>query len=78
MTVTKEIQFSLNDVIKLCGFIIVVGGMWYDLKTSFAVHLKSHELLEYRMASMEKKLLATTSYKPFAIVPKETKIEDEN
>ena len=72
-----DVKFTGSDVIKLIGFIGVIGTMWYDLKTDFEVHKAEHKLLEYRIDNLEKKMLACVQYKYNAILPKETKLEDD-
>lgn len=72
-----DVKFSGSDIIKLLGFIGVIGTMWYDLKTDFEVHKAEHKLLEYRIESLEKKALACVAYNYNAILPKETKLEDD-
>lgn len=72
-----DVKFTGSDVVKLIGFIGVIGTMWYDLKTDFEVHKAEHKLLEYRIDNLEKKMLACIQYKYNAILPKETTIEDD-
>ncbi len=72
-----DVKFTGSDVIKLIGFLGVIGTMWYDLKTNFEVHKAEHKLLEYRIASLEKSVLASVAYNYNAILPKETKLEDD-
>lgn len=52
-------------------------GMWYDLKTDFAVHQESHKLVEFRISALENKLALNASSKPYALLPKSTEIETE-
>ncbi len=68
-------KFSVPDIYKFFLGVLGLAGFWYDLKTDLAVHIKSHELIEYRLAAIEKALLASNTYR--AILPKETKLENE-
>ena len=72
-----DLKLDIKDVFKVTGFIVVTLGMWYDLKTDFAVHREEHRLIEYRIIKLEASLMATFSYRPMAILPKEIKFESE-
>lgn len=65
-------KLDTKDWIKLCGFLIVTTSMWYDLKTDYAVHKATTEL---RLKNLEEKITACLNYS--AILPKETKIEND-
>lgn len=75
----ESIQLNLTDVIKLIGFVLVISSMWYDLKTDFDVHKSEHKIIEYRLARIEAlNNLAINTYEHAAVVPRETKLENEN
>lgn len=74
----NTLQFDTKDVVKLVGFVGVILSMWYDLKTDFAVHKEEHKFLEYRVEQLEKQNQVTAmTYQSVAIVPNQTKIEDD-
>ena len=79
----NTMKFDTKDVIKLIGFTGVVLASWYDLKTDIAIFKLKNEYLEKRVDKLEvyvegEKKLAVNSFRPFAVIPRETKIEDEN
>lgn len=65
-----------NSEIKTLTVVLFVAGMWYDLKTDFAVHQESHKMIEFRISSIENKL-ALTADKPYALTPKSPEVETE-
>lgn len=72
----SKITFEAKDVVKLIGFVLLVSGMWYDLKTDLAV---TKATVEIRLNALEnnKEPKSIASYQHMAIVPAETKIEGE-
>lgn len=65
-----------SSEIKTLTVALIGAGMWYDLKTDFAVHKESHNLIEYRISALENKM-AMRAEKPYALMPKGTEIESE-
>ena len=63
-----------QNEIKTVAGILFIAGMWYDLKTDFAVHKESHKLLEYRLSSLENSIATKNTY---AISPKSPELETE-
>ena len=74
MPITKSTNFDTKDVIKLVGFAVTITAMWYDLKTDLQVFKATTEI---RLSSLEanKNLTSCLSYE--AVMPRETKLEDE-
>ncbi len=68
-----------KDVIKLIGFLGVCLSTWYDLKTDLAVIKAKVGFIEERVDRLEnqsdKRFVA--HFPKLALVPAETKIEDE-
>lgn len=56
--------YKLNFDIKAVGLLLLLAGMWYDLKTDFAVYKEKHSFLEYRISQIEKKPLASNIMMP--------------
>lgn len=75
MNATK-LTFETKDVIKLIGFVAVVSGMWYDLKSDLRVFQATIEL---RVGQLEKQRERNYKEVPasYAVIPNETKITDE-
>lgn len=75
----ESLKFSSNDMAKLIGFLGVIGGMWYDLKTDFEVHKAEHALLEYRISELEKhnRMVSALTFESCAIVPGKIELKDE-
>jgi hypothetical protein len=69
-----KIKLNIPEVYKVVIGALVLASMWYDLKTSFMVHLKSHELIEYRLKEIEYK----TGLKSLAIIPEKPELKDED
>jgi hypothetical protein len=69
-----KIKLNIPEVYKVVIGALVLASMWYDLKTSFMVHLKSHELIEYRMREVEYKI----GLKSLAIIPEKPELKDED
>jgi len=67
-------KLNIPEVYKVVIAALVLASMWYDLKTSFEVHIKSHELIEYRLKEIEYK----TGLKTFAIIPEKPELKDED
>lgn len=67
-------KFNIPEVYKILIGALFLASMWYDLKTDFEVHIKSHELIEYRINEMEVKL----GLKSLAIVPEKPELKDED
>jgi hypothetical protein len=61
---------KLNFDIKAVGVILLLAGMWYDLKTDLAIYKEKHNALEFRVDKLENKNMA-------AVLPKEVNIESE-
>lgn len=49
----SKVRYNTTELIKFVGFALLISGMWYDLKTDFAVHKEEHKLVEYRLAKAE-------------------------
>ena len=72
----SNLKLEIKEVVKLTGFVGLVGSMWYDLKTDFAVHEESHKLIEYRLNQLEK-VKEIAQYKPkFAILAEKPERKD--
>jgi hypothetical protein len=69
-----KIKLNIPEVYKVVIGALVLASMWYDLKTSFEVHIKSHELIEYRLKEIEYK----TGLKSLAIIPEKPELKDED
>jgi hypothetical protein len=69
-----KMKLNIPEVYKVVIGALVLASMWYDLKTSFMVHLKSHELIEYRMREVEYKI----GLKSLAIIPEKPELKDED
>ena len=72
----NSIKFDGKDVIKLIGFVVVTLSMWYDLRNKIDLHIKDYEYLEKRVNEMSSNL-AVSTFRPYAVLPKETRIENE-
>jgi hypothetical protein len=70
----NQTKFNIPEVYKILIGALFLASMWYDLKTDFEVHIKSHELIEYRINEMEVKL----GLKSLAIVPEKPELKDED
>ena len=73
----NKLTFESKDVVKLLGFVLVVSGMWYDLKSDLRVFKATIEL---RVSQLEKEKERNYKEVPprYALVPEETKINDEH
>ena len=71
----NTMNFDTKDVIKLIGFAVTITAMWYDLKTDLQVFKATTEI---RLNSLEggKQLASVITYE--AVMPKETRIENEH
>ena len=77
-----KIKFTGKDVIQLVGFAGMLMTMYFNLVSEIRQNKVFDEadkkVIDYRISTLEKKQL---SYKgeiaDFAILPKETKLEDE-
>jgi hypothetical protein len=71
----EKLTFELKDVIKLIGFVAVVCGMWFDLKSDLREFKATTEL---RISQLEKENdKAHFRGQQYAIVPNETRLKDE-
>lgn len=68
MTEFSKIKFTSADVVKLIGFVAMVGSMWYDLKTDQIKSQEQGKFLQYQIDELK------TLY---AIKTKDIKIESE-
>lgn len=75
----ENLKFTSADVAKLIGFLSVIGGMWYDLKTDFEVHKAEHALLEYRISELEKhnRMTSVLTYENCAVMPSKIELNDD-
>lgn len=71
MTAFKDIRFTGADIVKLGGFVLTIGLMWSDLKTDQVKTKATQEFLQYQVNELKKVC-------GLAVLPKETKIEDEH
>lgn len=71
------INLEIKDIIKGAVLILTLAGMWYDLKTDFAVHIESHKLIEYRISDLEKanRMVSAVTYN--AITPTEIRLRND-
>lgn len=72
----SKVTYTNADVVKFLGFVLVISSMWYDLKTDFELHKEEHKLLEFRINNLENPKIACVTPR-VAIMPKETKLEDD-
>lgn len=54
MTDFGNVKFTGADLIKLVGFVLMLGSMWADLKTDQIKYQEQQKLIEYRLAQLEK------------------------
>ena len=70
----NKLTFDTKDVIKLVGFAFTITAMWYDLKTDLKVFKATTEL---RLEALESRNKLTSCLSYEAVMPRETKLEDE-
>ena len=70
----NQMKLNIPEVYKVVIGALILASMWYDLKTDFEVHIKSHELIEYRINEIEYKL----GLKSLAIIPEKPELKDED
>lgn len=70
----NKLTFDTKDVIKLVGFAFTITAMWYDLKTDLKVFKATTEL---RLEALESRSKLTSCLSYEAVMPRETKLEDE-
>ena len=75
----EELRFTSAEIAKLIGFLCIIGGMWYDLKTDFEVHKAELRLLDYRIEQLEKsnRMVSAFTFESCAIVPGKIELKDE-
>lgn len=73
----NKLKYNATDVVKFLGFVLIISSMWYDLKTDFTVHKEEHKLLEYRLATLESKMIAQVSFRPLTVKPEDVKLKYE-
>ena len=69
----SEITFTSSDIVKLVGFLLTIGLMWADLKSSYVAVKKDMEFLQYQLNELK-----SESPKLTAVLPKHIEIEREN
>lgn len=71
-----KLTFELKDVVKLIGFVAVICGMWFDLKSDLREFKATTEL---RIGQLEKQQERSyISPEKYALLPNETKLKDEH
>jgi Ni,Fe-hydrogenase III component G len=68
----SDLKFTSADVVKLIGFLSVIGMMWADLKSSYVSMQKDVEFLQYQINEIKKE-----TPKIAAILPKAIELERE-
>ena len=69
----SEITFTSSDIVKLVGFLLTIGLMWADLKSSYVAVKKDMEFLQYQLNELK-----SESPKLTAVLPKNIEIQGEN
>ena len=72
-------KLEIKDVIKLIGFVGTVLCMWYDLKTDLEIVKVKISYIESRVDKLENsnEKRYAVKFPNLAVLPAETKIEDE-
>lgn len=68
----SDLKFTSADVVKLIGFLSVIGMMWADLKSSYVSMKKDVEFLQYQINEVKKDNPRLT-----AVLPKAIELERE-
>lgn len=68
----SEITFTSSDIVKLVGFLLTIGLMWADLKSSYVAVKKDMEFLQYQLNEIKNE-----SPKLTAVLPKNIEIQSE-
>lgn len=68
----SEITFTSSDIVKLVGFLLTIGLMWADLKSSYVAVKKDMEFLQYQLNELKNE-----SPKLTAVLPKNIEIQGE-
>lgn len=68
----SEITFTSSDIVKLVGFLLTIGLMWADLKSSYVAVKKDMEFLQYQLNELK-----SESPKLTAVLPKNIEIQGE-
>ena len=68
----SDLKFTSADVVKLVGFLGVIGMMWADLKSSYVAVKKDMEFLQYQLNELK-----SESPKLTAVLPKNIEIQGE-
>ena len=68
----SEITFTSSDIVKLVGFLLTIGLMWADLKSSYVAVKKDMEFLQYQLNEIKNE-----SPKLTAVLPKNIEIQGE-
>ena len=68
----NEITFTSSDIVKLVGFLLTIGLMWADLKSSYVAVKKDMEFLQYQLNELKNE-----SPKLTAVLPKNIEIQGE-
>jgi hypothetical protein len=68
----SDLKFTSADVVKLVGFLGVIGMMWADLKSSYVSMQKDVEFLQYQINEIK-----NDSHKLTAVLPKAIELERE-
>ena len=68
----SEITFTSSDIVKLAGFLLTIGLMWADLKSSYVAVKKDMEFLQYQLNELKNE-----SPKLTAVLPKNIEIQGE-
>ena len=68
----SEITFTSSDIVKLAGFLLTIGLMWADLKSSYVAVKKDMEFLQYQLNEIKNE-----SPKLTAVLPKNIEIQGE-
>jgi len=68
----SEITFTSSDIVKLAGFLLTIGLMWADLKSSYVSMQKDVEFLQYQINEIKKE-----NPKIAAVLPKSIELERE-
>ena len=68
MSKFSDITFTMTDVIKGIGFLLLVGAMWADLKSDRIKTKSDITFLQYQVNELKQIC---------GILPKQTQLEDE-
>jgi hypothetical protein len=68
----SDLKFTSADMVKLVGFLGVIGMMWADLKSSYVSMQKDVEFLQYQINEIKKE-----NPKIAAVLPKSIELERE-